>query len=124
MKKTTIALSDGRHLSVYTARTLREWRQGLVGRDLAVVDGMFFTFPSDVHLPFHMAGMRTPLLIAFFGSEGQFIDLTYMAVGARPVCPARPYRYVLELVGEHATHIGAFDLLEPLAAGIGHVVSP
>jgi uncharacterized membrane protein (UPF0127 family) len=121
VNKTTIALGE-RHLKLYLARSPKEWRVGLSACDLSDVDGMFFTFPTDVHLAFHMGGCRQPVLIAFFTASGRLVDVNYMTVGSRPVLPDRPYRYALELIGEHATPAGAFDLLESLVGGIGHVV--
>lgn len=118
MKKTTIDLG-GQYLTVLVARTPLEWRAGLLGQRLADVDGMLFWFPHDVDLSFHMKGMSTPVLVAYFAGNGAFIDLNYMKPGMSACPPPRHYRYALELVGRHATVGGAFDLLEPLAGGLG-----
>lgn len=117
MDTTTISVGD-QSLRAYLATTPRQWRQGLLGQDLADVDGMLFAFGSDVHLAFGMAGMSVPILIAFFAADGTFVDLTWLAINAESYRPDRPYRYALELVGHHATTAGAVALLPALAAGI------
>jgi uncharacterized membrane protein (UPF0127 family) len=115
----TTALTLGtQNLNLYLADTPRDWRQGLAGADLDGVDGMLFRFSSDVHLAFHMDGVDRPILIAFFTSNGDFVDLTYLGLDAQSYRPDRPYRYALELVGEHAHEPGAFSLLPALVAGI------
>lgn len=118
MNKTTIDLG-GRRLTVYVARKPQDWRVGLQGQGLGGVDGMLFQFPHDVELSFHSKALKTPVLVAFFAGNGGFIDVNFLVPGSRAVRPVRPYRYALELVGEHASTDGAFDLIEPLADGLG-----
>jgi uncharacterized membrane protein (UPF0127 family) len=114
----TIALPlGGQELQVYLATDPLQWGQGLVGQSLDV-DGMLFRFSSDVRWPFHMAGMATPILVAYFNAAGQLTEIAYLAVGAAPHTPAGSYRYALELIGDHATADGAIDLLPDLFAGL------
>lgn len=121
MNRTTIDLG-GRRLTVYNARKPDDWRTGLQGRQLADVDGMLFTFPHDVDFAFHLKGLKSPVLIAWFARNGGFIDLNYLHPGARVCRPPRHYRYALELVGRHATPEGAWELLGPLAGGLGKLL--
>jgi uncharacterized membrane protein (UPF0127 family) len=119
MRLTTITLTVGdQKLTVYHATKVREWQQGLLGHNLRDVDGMLFTFSGDVRNQFHMRGMCIPVLLAFFDSAGNFIDLSFRPVGAEPYEPGQRYRYALELVGRHADVDGAVDLLPGLFAGI------
>lgn len=121
MNRTIIELG-GRHLTVFVARKPNDWRVGLQGRNMLGLDGMLFAFPHDVEFAFHPKGVKVPVLIAFFAGNGGFIDLNYLARGSGPCQPARSYRYALELVGRHATPRGAFDLVEPLAGGLGRLL--
>lgn len=105
-------------LNLYLADTTSQWEQGLAGHDLTDVDGMLFVFGIDVDIAFHMKGMDIPLLIAFYTSNGELVDLTYLGPDAGPYRPRRPYRYALELAGHHATEDGALALLPALVAGI------
>lgn len=108
----------GQDLNLYLADTPRAWRQGLADHELDGIDGMFFQFPADVHHAFHMEGVPTPLLIAFFTHDGDFADVAWLNPDSPPYTPPQPYRYVLELVGDHATEDGAMALLPTLVAGI------
>jgi uncharacterized membrane protein (UPF0127 family) len=118
VNRTTIDLG-GRQLTVYIARKPADWRVGLQNRNMSGVDGMLFVFPHDVELAFDPKGVRVPVLIAFFAGNGGFIDLNYLTPGSGPCRAPRHYRYALELVGKYATPDGAFDLVQPLADGLG-----
>lgn len=119
MDPDTVQVALGAHeLKLYLADTPRDWTRGLIDRDLDSVDGMCFAFGHEVRLAFHMDGMTVPILIAFFDRDGAFVDATWLDVGAEPYRPSRYYKYVLELVGEHASDIGVFALLPALTAGI------
>jgi uncharacterized membrane protein (UPF0127 family) len=107
-----------RELTLYRADNPRAWRQGLVGCDLAGVDGMLFTVAGDVQYPFHMNGMTQPVLASFFTAAGDYVDLAYLEVDSSPFQPVRPYRYALELVGAYATTGAAVLLLPALLEGI------
>jgi len=104
-------------LNLYLADSPPDWSQGLVGRDLDGVDGMCFAFEREVRHAFHMDGMTTPILIAFFDDSGGYVDATWLDLDAGPYHAVAPYRYVLELIGDHAD-IGVFALLPALLAGI------
>lgn len=103
-------------LQVYVAETSDDWRQGLVGRNLNAIDGMLFRFASDTQFSFQMAGMSTPVLVAFYAATGALVDLTYLGLQAQPYRPTGRYRYALELVGQHPA--GALDILPDLYAGL------
>lgn len=119
MRPPTISLAVGdEKLTVYHATGVRDWRQGLLGRNLADVDGMLFSFGGEVRNAFHMRGMSVPILLAFFSSDGAFIDLSFRTAGAEPYQPSRSYRHALELVGRHATVDGAVAVLPGLFNGI------
>lgn len=112
MRPTTITLNAGdQELTVYHATTPRDWRQGLLGRNLVDMDGMLFTFTADVRNAFHMRNMPIPLLLAFFDTKGALLDLTFLRVGAEPYTPPMPYRHALELIGRHTSAKGATKIL-------------
>lgn len=112
-------LTVGDHkLTVYHATHLRDWQQGLLGRNLRDVDGMLFTFGGEVRNAFHMRGMCIPVLLAFFAGDGTFLDLAFRPVGAEPYQPTQCYRYALELIGRHADVDGAVELLPGIFEGI------
>ena len=69
---------------------------------LGDLDGMLFTFDADTSGGFWMKDTLLPLDIAFFDSEGGFVDGFVMEPCDTDDCPTYfpggPYRYALEMV--------------------------
>ena len=94
---------DGRALLVAMASTPEQRSQGLRGvSDLGDLDGMLFTWGGDtVSSSFTMADTVIPLDIAFFDSQGAFVDgFTMVPCTAAPCASYRAadgYAYALEV---------------------------
>lgn len=89
--------SYAKELDVLVAETLTERALGLSGIDSLEADGMLFKRPVQDEAAFHMAGVKFPILIAFFDRDGGLVDQVTMEPGNSVYRPARPFKYVLEL---------------------------
>ena len=103
---------DERELYVAVAQTPVQRSQGLMGvTDLGGLDGMLFVFQAESNGGFWMKDTLIPLDIAFFDSDGGFVDLLTMEPCTADPCPSyRPggsYRYAVEAPA------GDLDFIEP-----------
>ncbi len=94
---------DRAELLVAVAETAAQRRQGLMNvSDLLDIDGMLFAFDADTSGGFWMKDTLLPLDIAFFDSDGAFVDGFVMEPCTTDDCPTYfpdgPYRYALEMV--------------------------
>jgi uncharacterized protein len=93
---------DGRPLTVAVAATPDARNQGLRGvTDLGELDGMLFRWDTAaVTAVFTMADTLIPLDVAFFASDGAFVDGFRMEPCEAAPCPAysarAPYAFALE----------------------------
>lgn len=92
---------DDRELTVAVAKTPGQRSQGLMGvTDLGGLDGMLFVFQSESNGGFWMKDTLIPLDIAFFDSDGVWVDRLTMEPCTADPCPSyRPggsYRYAVE----------------------------
>jgi uncharacterized membrane protein (UPF0127 family) len=97
---TTISIDD-RELVVAVADTSETRRRGLMGvTDLGGLDGMLFIFEADSEGGFWMSNTLIQLDIAFFASDGIFVDKLTMVPCTTDDCPryhaTGPYRYAIE----------------------------
>jgi len=91
----------GRTWNVAVAADAGERSRGLMGvTDLGDLDGMLFVFAADTETPFWMKDTLIPLDVAFFGADGELVDLLRMEPCLGDPCPTYraggPYRYALE----------------------------
>ena len=95
--------ATGNERCALLAVTEKQLSRGLMGRrDLAGYDGMIFRFAVEANRPFTMRGTLIPLSIAWFDSDGNFVDEADMTpCRTRVSCPTyssdRPFRYALEV---------------------------
>jgi len=108
-----VRLGD-RVIDAAMACTPREWGRGLQGHDLDRVSAMLFVMPDGSHLPFHVAGLRRELLLAFFNAQGHLLELVCLNENYTVHRPFKAYAYVLEMV-EPDLSIG---LIQDLTAGL------
>lgn len=95
-------LLDGAELLVAVADSGDRRRQGLMGVEmLGDLDGMLFVFERDTTGGFWMKDTLLPLDIAFFTTDGEFVDGFPMEPCTTASCPtyqpSSAYRYALEV---------------------------
>jgi uncharacterized membrane protein (UPF0127 family) len=94
---------NGHTWHVSLARTRRECKKGLGGRDdLPHDEGMLFVFPSARTLEFCMRNCRIALDIAFLDEDLRVVNFCSMAVepdrmGTATYCSKRQAKYALEV---------------------------
>jgi uncharacterized membrane protein (UPF0127 family) len=101
----TVTRPDGSTCQVclLAAVTAAEQARGLMEvKDLGGYDGMVFAYERPVAGAFYMRNTPTPLSIAYFGSEGEFVSSLDMApcsdVDGCPTYPAAaPFRFAVEV---------------------------
>ncbi|MFZ0493603.1 MAG: DUF192 domain-containing protein [Acidimicrobiia bacterium] len=91
----------GQTLSVAVASTSAQRKQGLSGvTTLDGIDGMLFEFPDITTTRFWMKDTLIPLDIAFFGDDGELIQVLSMPLCTTDPCPtygpSDPYRWAIE----------------------------
>lgn len=99
--KRTKAWLGGAELNLAVPETALEQARGLLAYD-GPEDGMLFDFGPRSQVAFHSIGLREPLLIAFFGDEGEYVDAGLLKPGTPMLRARQPYRYALELRGRYA----------------------
>ena len=107
---TTITI-DGRDLAVAVADTPASRSQGLMGvTDLGGLDGMVFVFEESTDGGFWMKDTLIALDIAFFGSDGAFVDRFTMEPCIEDPCPVyRPSGFYQHAVEAPAGDLGFVD---------------
>ena len=109
---------DGDGYAVAVADDSAERAQGLTGVDeLGPVDGMLFSWPSDVSTGFWMKDTLLSLDLAFFDSRGFVVDQTTLEPCLEDPCPVfvarAPFRWVLESI-PGTIPVGPDSVLAPL----------
>lgn len=110
---------DGGELFAGIADTFTSRQQGLMHiTDLGDLDGMVFVFEEDSNGGFWMKNTLIPLDIAFFDSNGDFVDGFRMEPCVTDECPSYvpsgSYRYALEMAaGTMPNTPLALSLVEP-----------
>jgi uncharacterized membrane protein (UPF0127 family) len=97
----TVVVVSGEPWTVAVADTVALQSQGLMGvADLGELDGMLFVFGGDTGAGFWMKDTLIPLDVAFFASDGSFVDLLSMEPCTEDPCSVYRasglYRYALE----------------------------
>jgi uncharacterized protein len=98
---------------VMVAASPRQRQRGLMEvTDLGGYEGMLFVWPSDTDGGFWMRNTPTPLSIAWFDADGEFVSAADMAPcgdsdDCRIYSPAGPYRFALEVEQGGLEEIGA-----------------
>lgn len=110
---------DGEAMLVAVAATPEDRSRGLRAvDDLGDLDGMLFTWGGEeVTSRFTMEGTLIELDIAFFDSEGVFVDSLRMTPCGGEGCPtyaaAAPYSYALETPAGMGPTVGPGSVLDP-----------
>jgi uncharacterized membrane protein (UPF0127 family) len=99
---------------VWLADTADERARGLMGvTDLGGAAGMVFRFDAPVRGSFFMLGTPTPLSIAWFGTDGEYVESTDMDPcvdvpedGCALYGPDREYQLALEVFRGGLTELG------------------
>ena len=83
--------------------------------DLLDLDGMLFVFDSDTASGFWMKNTLIGLDIAFFASDGSFVDRLTMEPCSSDPCPvyrpSGPYRYAVEVAAGDLASLAGDEVL-------------
>jgi uncharacterized membrane protein (UPF0127 family) len=115
----TVTKPDGEicELCLMAATTEAQRERGLMevtDEDLGGYDGMIFEYPVETDGSFWMRNTPTPLSIAFFDEQGEFVSSTDMEpCGDDPSCPGYPaggaFRFAIEVPKGMLDEINAVD---------------
>lgn len=108
---------DGQEMAVAVADMSALRSQGLMGvTDLGGLDGMLFVFEQSAAGGFWMKDTLIALDIAFFDTEGVFVDGFAMEPCTADPCPAYhpsgTYRYAVETPAGDLAFVGEGSILE------------
>jgi uncharacterized protein len=109
---------DGAEYLVAVADDEVERAQGLMEVDeLGEVDGMLFSWSSELSTGFWMKGTLMSLDLAFFDSQGRVVDQVTLEPCSADPCPVfvarAPFQWVLESI-PGTIHVGPDSVLGPL----------